>query len=78
MRVWLPEPAEMFEGLPDGLDVDVYDGSGDPPASIAQVEFYVTPYMAGPHTVTFLQEMPALKVVQTLTAGVDHILPLVP
>lgn len=75
MRVWLPYKPEQFDGLPDGIDVDVYDGAGDPPASISEVEFYVPPYLGGKHTLELIPSMPKLRVVQTLTAGVDDVRP---
>ncbi|MEQ4204582.1 2-hydroxyacid dehydrogenase [Actinopolymorpha sp. B17G11] len=74
-RVWLPEPPAVYSGLPDGLVIDVYDGSAEPPESLAGVTFYVPPYMAGPHTVELVASMPALEVVQTLTAGVENVRP---
>lgn len=76
MRVWLPY--DWAAGLPDGCDVDIYDGTTDPPASIDEVEFYVLPYMQGLGPVRLMQRMPRLRVVQTLTAGVDDVVPLVP
>jgi phosphoglycerate dehydrogenase-like enzyme len=81
MKLWVPyeDAVERMGGVPDGVDVDVYDGAGDPPATIDEVEFYVVPYMV-PHNGPFelMSSMPALKVVQTLTAGVDNLLPFVP
>lgn len=80
MRVWLPYPdaVERMGGVPDGVEVDVYDGSGDPPASIDTVELYVLPYLAGLAPARLMSAMPSLKVAQTLTAGVDDVRPLVP
>ena len=80
MRLWLPyaDMAEAMGGVPDGMQVDVYDGDGDPPSSIDEVEFYVVPYMSGTGPLELMRDMPSLKVAQTLTAGVDNFLPLVP
>lgn len=78
VRVWLPEPPEVYDGLPDGLTIDLYDGNSRPPASLDQVEFYVAPYLGAPHTVELIRSMPALKVVQTLTAGVENVMPYLP
>ena len=80
MRVWLPyaDAVEWMGGVPDGVEVDVYDGSGDPPATIGEVELYVLPYLAGTAPARLMSGMPALKVAQTLTAGVDDVRPLVP
>ena len=77
MRLWVPDEGAVEEmgALPDGVVVDVYDGREDPPASIGEVEFYVVPYMAGAAPIELIPEMPALKVVQTMTAGVDEYRP---
>jgi phosphoglycerate dehydrogenase-like enzyme len=77
VRVWLPEPPEVYTGLPDDLRIDVYDGTSTPPVSVGEVEFYVPAYMAGRHTVELITQMDALQVVQTLTAGVDNVRPYV-
>ena len=78
MRVWLPY-AEWAEDVPSGVDVDVYDGGGRPPSTIEDVELYVPPYMASSaEPFEVMRSMPALRVVQTLTAGVDNFLPYVP
>jgi phosphoglycerate dehydrogenase-like enzyme len=72
------DAVERMGGVPDGVEVDVYDGEGAPPSTIDEVEFYVVPYMAGLAPLELMASMPALRVVQTLTAGVDNFLPLVP
>jgi phosphoglycerate dehydrogenase-like enzyme len=48
------------------------------PASAAEVEFYVTSFFPSPAGVSALGQMPRVKVVQTLTAGVDWIRPHMP
>jgi phosphoglycerate dehydrogenase-like enzyme len=84
MRVWLPyadveEAAERLGGVPAGIEVDCYRADGDArPASIGEVEYYVVPYLKGAAEVSFVAEMTSLRVIQTLTAGVDDFLPLVP
>jgi phosphoglycerate dehydrogenase-like enzyme len=78
VKVWLPY-AEWAEDMPSGVDVDVYDGRGEPPHTIEDVELYVPPYMvASPAPFEVMRSMPALRVTQTLTAGVDNFLPYVP
>ncbi|MGR4882297.1 2-hydroxyacid dehydrogenase [Streptomyces sp. LARHCF249] len=73
--VWLPFPAEEIGGLPGTFTYRHWDGEDDFPADPADCVFYVTPYMKSPAvTVRPLAAMPALQVVQTLTAGTDHIL----
>ncbi|MBA0051740.1 dihydrofolate reductase [Streptomyces sp. AJS327] len=77
--VWLPIPPESVEGLPDGLACHFWDGQRDFPADPARCAFYVTPYMRGAEVaVRPLRQMTQLRVVQTLTAGVDHVLPALP
>jgi phosphoglycerate dehydrogenase-like enzyme len=77
MRVWVPY-AEVVPRLPESLTVDVYDGEGDPPASIDTVEVYVTPYTFDPAPLALMARMPKLRVAQTLTAGYEHVLPHLP
>ncbi len=77
MRLWLPY-AEWRDtlDLPAGVEVDVYDGRGEPPSS--EVEMYVLPYMAGDAPARLMADLPSLRVAQTLTAGVDDVRPHVP
>ena len=57
----------------------VYDGSEEPaPTVLERVGFYVPPYMGKTPAVALMARMPALQVVQTLTAGVDDVWPYVP
>ena len=64
---------------PDGLRYETVDPEGDDlPDSVADVEFYVPGYQTDSGQGRILARMPRLKVVQTLTAGVDHIRPDVP
>jgi phosphoglycerate dehydrogenase-like enzyme len=58
----------------EGLEVAVYDGGTDPGREILdRVTFYVPPYMSSRHTLELMGRMPRLRVVQTLTAGVDSV-----
>ncbi|QNE17668.1 2-hydroxyacid dehydrogenase [Kribbella qitaiheensis] len=61
-------------GLPAGFDVEYFAG-GERPPSLDSVEFYVPSYMGGPALAEIVGEMPALKVVQTQTAGFENFLP---
>ncbi|WP_163508393.1 2-hydroxyacid dehydrogenase [Fodinicola acaciae] len=75
-RVLVPWPqliGRMGGRWPDGLDVDVYDGKGDPPEQADDVELYVMPY-AKPSALALLERMPSLRVLQVLTAGVDAVI----
>lgn len=76
--VWLPfDPSELGE-VPSGLRYEVVDPTDEVPASVGEVEFYVTPYNMGPAVADVLGSMTSLKVVQTLSAGVDNIRASVP
>lgn len=77
MRAWLPY-AELLERLPRGVEADVYDGADPPPHTQSEVEFFVLPYAFDSTPLTLLAAMPRLAVVQTLTAGYEHILPFLP
>ncbi|MET9361489.1 2-hydroxyacid dehydrogenase [Streptomyces sp. NPDC006632] len=74
--VWIPfDPADV-PGLPDSLDYRVWDGGPDFPADPAECAVYVVPYMKPSETaVRPLAAMTGLRVVQTLTAGIDHVQP---
>jgi phosphoglycerate dehydrogenase-like enzyme len=77
--VWLPVPPDEIEGLPEDFDYLFWDGAPDYPADPAHCVFYGVPYMKSAETIVRpLPEMTALRVVQTLTAGVDAVLPALP
>ncbi len=48
------------------------------PAGADEVEFYVPPFFPRPEAVAVIARLPELRVVQTLTAGVDVLLPHIP
>lgn len=74
--VWLPIPADEIDGLPEGLHYRFWDGGPEFPADPADCSFYVVPYMKGPVVATRpLPRMTSVQVVQTLSAGIDHVLP---
>ena len=70
--------AAAAAACPTGMQADVFEGFGQPPASIGEVEFFVMPYLAGTAPARLMAGMPSLRVAQTLTAGVDDVRPLVP
>jgi phosphoglycerate dehydrogenase-like enzyme len=79
--IWLPYPdaVERMGGVPAGIDVDVYDGSGAVPASADDVELWVPPYIgAGPIVRRVIPGLPRLRVLQLLTAGVENVRSFVP
>lgn len=76
--VWLPIPPDEIEGLPEGLNPLFWDGGPDGeqefPGDPADCVFYVVPYMKRQHVkVRPLAELRRVRVVQTLTAGVDDV-----
>ena len=82
--VWLPFPTTDLEGdgkpAPDGLRYELFlpqPGESLPP-SAGEVEFYVMPYRFHNEDVEVIERLPRLRVVQTLTAGLDHVLGRIP
>ncbi|NUP18583.1 MAG: 2-hydroxyacid dehydrogenase [Streptomyces sp.] len=74
--MWLPIPPEDIEGLPEGPNYRYWDGAEDFPADPAECVFYVVPYMKPPGLGQRpLPRMSSVEVVQTLSAGVDHVEP---
>ena len=82
---WVPyadraEAERRLGRIPAGLDLDFYraeDGDARP-GTLDEVAFYVLPYMKGPSVLEKPADMPKLQVVQTLTAGYEEFLPMVP
>ncbi|CAL9591857.1 Formate dehydrogenase, mitochondrial [Streptomyces sp. enrichment culture] len=74
--VWLPIPPDEIEGLPEGPDYRFWDGGEDFPADPADCVFYVVPYMKPSGVgVRPMPLMRSVRVVQTLSAGTDHVEP---
>jgi phosphoglycerate dehydrogenase-like enzyme len=78
--VWLPLPdaVERMGGLPPGLRAEVWTGKEPWPDSVADVELFGVPYMGGAPSLAPIAAMRSLRVVQTLTAGVDDVRPVIP
>ena len=80
--VCLPDAeAERLAGeLPDDIRVVRWDGGEDEPDGLREVEFLVPlpDWFARDHPELILARLPRLQVIQTVSAGVDYILPLVP
>ena len=74
--VWLPIPPDEIEGLPEGPHYRFWDGGEEFPADPADCAFYVVPYMKPAGVgVRPLPLMRSVHVVQTLSAGTDHVEP---
>ncbi len=76
--VWLPFDPDDLGDPPEGLRYERIDPDADPPASADEVEFYVLPYRFRPEDGELLARLPALKVAQTMSAGIEHIAGYVP
>ena len=81
---WLPyadpdEAEQRLGGIPDGIDIDFYRADGDPcPDSIARCRVFRAALPDRGRDSGTSAEMTRLKVIQTLTAGVENFLPHVP
>ena len=73
-------PPSIHEALPADLRAAAgsWDRRDPDPDDLADVELFVPPYTASPKDLRILERMPGLRLVQTLTAGVDDIMPLIP
>jgi len=76
---WLPYDDWAVDiTLPSGVEVEVWRGGLPLPPGRDRVEFYVPDYLGAADTIDVIARLPALRVVQTLTAGVDNVLAAVP
>lgn len=76
--VWLPfDPSELGDP-PASLDYEVVPSVAEVADSVREVEVFVPPYSVGPEVRDVLPRMESLRIVQTLTAGVDNIRDVVP
>ncbi len=78
--VWLPFDPELLDAPPSGLRYEVVVPSDvdEVPKSIDEVEVYVPPYRFSELDSALIPRMSSLKLVQTMTAGVEHVRPHVP
>ncbi|MFC5178201.1 2-hydroxyacid dehydrogenase [Nocardioides taihuensis] len=76
--VWLPFEPELLGDPPAGLRYETVDPTVEVPASVDEVELYVTPYSVGPAVAEVIPRMSRLRVVQTLSAGVDNVRDAIP
>ena len=81
MKVFLPFSADELD-LPahvaSSFDLEYADATEHWPDSSDSCEFYVPSYRFDPRVVEVMRSMPKLRIVQTLTAGVDHLMPYLP
>jgi phosphoglycerate dehydrogenase-like enzyme len=80
MRFWVPskQVALALADVP-GITVQVAaTDEGELPPGADEVEFYVPPLFASQPALAAMRQMPRLRVVQTVTAGVEALLPHIP
>ncbi|WP_406312408.1 2-hydroxyacid dehydrogenase [Streptosporangium sp. NBC_01639] len=72
MKIWVPSKAaaDVLSDLPD-VECVVYDGTGPAPDGAAEVEVWIPPLMPVARTPELLGRMSRLRLLQTVTAGVD-------
>ena len=78
-RILLPYPPERLDGPVPQVPIAVWDGDGGPPdvQLLRGIEFFAAPYGRAPAALP-LELMPRLRVLQSLSAGVDGLLPFLP
>ncbi len=79
MNLWIPDVTgrEAIGELPETVALGLIASHGEAPAAILDAEFLV-PRAGYRRVLELLAQMPSLRVIQTLSAGVDWLLPLVP
>ncbi|MET7392529.1 2-hydroxyacid dehydrogenase [Dactylosporangium sp. NPDC005572] len=73
MKVWIPHETgrDLLGPLPEDSVVEVMPAPGELPSDPADLVFWVPPFLAKPDVVALVERMPALRVVQLMTAGAD-------
>ena len=79
MKVWVADRVERVQlgPVPDGVEVTVVEPGGALPDGVEEVEFLI-PADASRELLEAIAAMKSLRVIQTISAGVDWILPWVP
>ncbi|WP_109528027.1 2-hydroxyacid dehydrogenase [Nocardia aurea] len=79
MRIWVPshEVVDVLSDLP-GVECVVYDGRGPVPDGADEVEVWVPPLVTVPDVPGLLARMSSLRLLQTVTAGVEPYRPHMP
>lgn len=78
MKIWIAHEAGLAHlgPVPDGVEIEVFDG-GDYPSDPSDVVFWVPPF-TNREPADMLGDMPGLKAVQLLSAGVETWAPFMP
>ncbi|WP_031171873.1 2-hydroxyacid dehydrogenase [Streptosporangium roseum] len=79
MKIWVPSKAavDVLSDLPD-VECVVYDGTGPVPDGAEEVEVWVPPLLTVAGLPALLGRMSRLRLLQTVTAGVDAYRPHLP
>jgi phosphoglycerate dehydrogenase-like enzyme len=79
VNLWIPDKVghDAIGKLPDGVSLGLIPHDGELPEEILNTEFLVHP-SGDSRLYPRLAQMPGLRVLQTLSAGVDWLLPFVP
>ncbi|MEV4182750.1 2-hydroxyacid dehydrogenase [Streptosporangium canum] len=79
MKIWVPSKAavDVLSDLPD-VECVVYDGTGPVPDGAEEVEVWVPPLLTVAGLPELLGRMSRLRLLQTVTAGVDAYRPHLP
>ncbi|MEU4328133.1 2-hydroxyacid dehydrogenase [Nonomuraea dietziae] len=79
MKIWVPSEAaaDVLTDLPD-VECVVYDGRGPAPDAADEVEVWIPPLIPVPDIPGLMAAMKRLKLVQTVTAGVEPYRPHLP
>ncbi|GGS58519.1 dehydrogenase [Planobispora rosea] len=79
MKIWVPSKAaaDVLCDLPE-VECVVYDGTGPVPEGVEEAEVWIPPLMPVPDIPGLLARMGRLKLVQTVTAGVEPYRPYLP
>ncbi len=79
MNLWIPDRVghDAIGRLPEGVALNLIPHEGELPGAIIEAEFLV-PGAGDARLESMLAQMPSLRVIQTLSAGVDRLLAKVP
>ncbi|MDP9849421.1 2-hydroxyacid dehydrogenase [Streptosporangium lutulentum] len=79
MKIWVPSEAavDVLRDLPD-VECVVYDGTKAAPPEAEKVEVWIPPLLPVARIPELLAEMPRLRLLQTVTAGVEPYRPHLP
>ncbi|MEV5412613.1 2-hydroxyacid dehydrogenase [Thermopolyspora sp. NPDC052614] len=79
MKIWVPSQAaaDVLADLP-GVECAVFDGTGAPPDGLEEVEVWVPALIPFGDLANLIPRMTKLRLVQTISAGVDPYLPHIP